>query len=391
MAKVKNKKREDGRLQSKVYIGNVDGKAKYKYVYAQTQKELEKKVLEVKISLGKGINVSAQNDTFGEWLEQWLKLKKVEISDKKYKSYLYKKSYLKNILNIPVSKIRTQDLQNIILDNMHLSEYTLNQIKGMCSQIIQLAIDNRVLDYNPAKAVKIPRLNNNIKNLRRALTEEEQQWIINTPHKAQLPAMIMMFAGLRRGEVIPLLWSDIDLNNGTIQVNKSVENINGVLKIKNSLKSEAGKRIVYIPDILINYLKPLKPSKGNELVCTSAKGIMLTDDSWRSMWDSYLTELNLKYGDFSNYKDFNVPKSKFAPVKIPFVIPRFTAHWLRHTFITMLYMAGIDVLTAKEQAGHSDIKTTMSIYTHLDNKYKAKTMNKLNDYLNGCQTGVSDV
>ena len=391
MAKVKNKKREDGRLQSKVYIGNVDGKAKYKYVYAQTQKELEKKVLEVKVSLGKGINVSAQNDTFGEWLEQWLKLKKVEISDKKYKSYLYKKSYLKNILNIPVSKIRTQDLQNIILDNMHLSEYTLNQIKGMCSQIIQLAIDNRVLDYNPAKAVKIPRLNNNIKNLRRALTEEEQQWIINTPHKAQLPAMIMMFAGLRRGEVIPLLWSDIDLNNGTIQVNKSVENINGVLKVKKSLKSEAGKRIVYIPDILINYLKPLKPSKGNELVCTSAKGIMLTDDSWRSMWDSYLTELNLKYGDFSNYKDFNVPKSKFAPVKIPFVIPRFTAHWLRHTFITMLYMAGVDVLTAKEQAGHSDIKTTMAIYTHLDNKYKAKTMNKLNDYLNGCQIGVSDV
>lgn len=391
MAKVKNKKREDGRLQSKVYIGNVDGKAKYKYVYAQTQKELEKKVLEVKISLGKGINVSAQNDTFGEWLEQWLKLKKVEISDKKYKSYLYKKSYLKNILNIPVSKIRTQDLQNIILDNMHLSEYTLNQIKGMCSQIIQLAIDNRVLDYNPAKAVKIPRLNNNIKNLRRALTEEEQQWIINTPHKAQLPAMIMMFAGLRRGEVIPLLWSDIDLNNGTIQVNKSVENINGVLKVKKSLKSEAGKRIVYIPDILINYLKPLKPSKGNELVCTSAKGIMLTDDSWRSMWDSYLTELNLKYGDFSNYKDFNVPKSKFAPVKIPFVIPRFTAHWLRHTFITMLYMAGVDVLTAKEQAGHSDIKTTMAIYTHLDNKYKAKTMNKLNDYLNGCQIGVSNV
>lgn len=320
---------------------------------------------------------------------QWLKLKKVEISDKKYKSYLYKKSYMKNIFNIPIAKIRTQDLQNIILDNMHLSEYTLNQIKGMCSQIIQLAIDNRILDYNPAKAVKIPRLNNNSKNLRRALTEEEQQWIINTPHKAQLPAMIMMFAGLRRGEVIPLLWSDIDLNNGTIQVNKSVENVNGVLKIKNSLKSEAGKRIVYIPDILINYLKPLKPSKSNELVCTSAKGIMLTDDSWRSMWDSYLTELNLKYGDFSNCKDFTIPKSKFAPVKIPFVIPRFTAHWLRHTFITMLYMAGVDVMTAKEQAGHSDIKTTMAIYTHLDNKYKAKNMDKLNDYLNGCQIGVS--
>ena len=49
---------------------------------------------------------------------------------------------------------------------------------------------------------------------RRALTIDEQNMIINTPHDAQLPAMIMMFAGLRRGEVIPLEWSDIDLKKG---------------------------------------------------------------------------------------------------------------------------------------------------------------------------------
>lgn len=303
-----------------------------------------------------------------------------------------KKSYVNHLFNVPITKIRTQDIQNIIIDNMHLSNYTLNQIKGMCSQIIQLAIDNRVLDYNCAKAVKIPKLKNkdDSENNRRALTETERQWIIDTPHKAQIPAMIMMFAGLRRGEVIPLLWDDIDLKQGTISVNKSVENIDGVLQIKNSTKSEAGKRTIYIPDILIEYLKIKKQSHTGTLVCTSSKGLMLTDDAWKSMWNSYLTELNLKYGDFSNYLDLNIPKSKFAPKKIPFVIPRFTAHWLRHTFITMLYMAGVDVLTAKEQAGHSDIKTTMAIYTHLDNKYKSKSMNKLNSYINGCQVGVSD-
>jgi integrase len=103
-------------------------------------------------------------------------------------------------------------------------------------------------------------------------------------------------------------------------------------------------------------------------------------------------ELNLKFGDFSNLLDFQKPTSKFAPKKIPMVIPPITAHWLRHTYITMLYLAGVDVMTAKEQAGHADIKTTMQIYTHLDSKYKNNQIDKLDEYLskkgNGCQMGV---
>lgn len=73
--------------------------------------------------------------------------------------------------------------------------------------------------------------------------------------------------------------------------------------------------------------------------------------------------------------------SKYAPIEKPFLIPHITPHWLRHTFITLMYLAGVDVLTAKEQAGHADIKTTMAIYTHLDEKYKKKSINKLDEYL----------
>lgn len=96
--------------------------------------------------------------------------------------------------------------------------------------------------------------------------------------------------------------------------------------------------------------------------------------------ESYLNELNFKYGDFGKILNFKKPKSRFAPVSIPFVIPRFTAHWLRHTYITMLYFAGVDVLTAKEQAGHSDINTTIpvpnsntkpvAVHTDIHDEYK---------------------
>jgi Phage integrase family. len=74
---------------------------------------------------------------------------------------------------------------------------------------------------------------------RRALTESEQQWIIDTEHRAQLPAMIMLFSGLRRGEVIPLMWSDVDLKRGFISVNKSVEFTTNQPNIKKAVKVQA--------------------------------------------------------------------------------------------------------------------------------------------------------
>lgn len=88
--------------------------------------------------------------------------------------------------------------------------------------------------------------------------------------------------------------------------------------------------------------------------------------------------LNEKYGDFS---DLPKQKSRFSPGGLPMRIPNITAHWLRHTFATMLYFAGVDIMTAKEQLGHSDIKTTLEIYTHLDSKFKRKKMNKLNEFI----------
>lgn len=381
----KNQKRSDGRLQSKVYLG--DGK--YKYVYAATQKELNKKIDEVKLKIGKGIDVTADRDTFGDWSTKWLKLKKTEVSNGRYNTYTYRVRNLKPLERVNISKIRAADLQDIIID-MADQGYALKTIKdtrNAASQIFKLAIDNRVIDYNPATSVRLPAEAPHAD--RRALTQEEQQWIIDTPHRAQRAAMIMMFAGLRRGELIPLLWTDIDLENKTISVTKSVEIVNGKSVVKDGAKTEVGVRTIYIPQVLADFLAN-EPRGNNMLVCPSAKGQLMSDSGWKRMWDSYLAELNFKYGDFNGILvknksgemvQYQKPKSRFAPNKIPFVIPRITAHWLRHTFITLMYLAGVDVLTAKEQAGHADVQTTMSIYTHLDGIHKKKQINKLDEYL----------
>lgn len=384
MSRKKNATRKDGRIAVQVYLGLVDGKRKYKTVYGKTQKEADQKALEVKLSMKKGIDVTSDHDTFKQWRDRWLSLKKTEVSGKRYNSYKSVSDKFERLFDAPICKLKTNDFQTCLLDialenpktGKPASKDMLKEMKQVAAQICSLAVDNRVLEYNPALAVKLPK-NAPEPEQRRALTLEERKWVVNTPHRAQRAAMIMLYSGLRRGELVPLTWDDIDLKNKTLSVNKTVEYVNGAPRVKSSAKSRTSIRVINIPEKLVEYLKT--QVKGNRLVCPSAKGKMMSESAWKRMWESYLLELNVLYGDFSTFK--NKPKSKFDPKGVPFVIPRFTAHWLRHTYATMLYFAGVDVMTAKEWLGHADIQTTLKFYTHLDSLHKGKVVDKFDDYL----------
>lgn len=402
MARTKNIKRSDGRLQSKIYLG--DGK--YKYVYAETQKELDRKIQEVKLKIGKGIDISAERDTFGVWAERWLRKKKGKVSDGRYQTYAIRVKKMDAICHIPISELSVSDCQDII--DQYTAEgaayKTLKEYKSVMSQICQYAIVNRVMDFNPIQGVELPpdyMQNDEDNEPRRALTEEEQKWILTpTTHRAHTAAMIMLFAGLRRGELLALNWTDINTKKRMITINKAVSMVKDVPKIKQCTKTKSGMRTVNIPPILAEYLEQQRSKSKTMLVCPNTKGQLMSGSSWRKLWSSYLKELNFRFGDFDgllitdkegHIKEFKKPMSLKAPEKIPMVIPQITAHWLRHTFITNMYLAGVDVLTAKEQAGHADITTTMEIYTHLNASHKTEQMDKLNDYYNklwvsnGCQ------
>lgn len=146
-----------------------------------------------------------------------------------------------------------------------------------------------------------------------------------------------------------------DLSNKTINIARFVEFSGNQAKVKNYGKSESAKRIVYIPDVLVDYLKGV--AHDGFLVCRTANDKMHSNTSWRRMWESYMSVLNYEHGNFDNTLS-DKPTSRFQPGGVPFVIEPFTAHCLRHTFITLMYLAGVDIMTAKEQAGHKDISTT---------------------------------
>lgn len=405
------KKRKDGRYEQKVYIGkkprlDEDGKPvvdengeeqysrQYVVVYGSTQRETKEKAAQLKLQHGNGIDITSANDSFGTWAERFITQKETEGLTAAYITALKsRRAHLRSLDSSNISKITTGDIQTIInrLSDYHdgkrpLAKRTLHSICDVVCQIFEMAIMSRVLSYNPAKYVTISKATKETK--REALTKEQQQWV-NTPllvksgrdiieHRARLAAMIMMYAGLRRGELIALTWAVIDLNAGTIRVNKAVEFDNGAPKLKGT-KTDAGDRTVDIPDVLVEYLKSIRHSDDCLYVVHKLDGSIHTASSWRRMWESYMSDLNVKYG----YKG---EASKHNPDGLAMKIKPFTAHQLRHTFATLLYLSGTDVLVAKEQMGHRHIETTLGIYSHLDKEHKRKSITKLNDYI--CSSNV---
>lgn len=399
----KSEKKSSKPVRKRIYLGKgSNGKPIYKNTYGKTDDEAAEKALQIKIARRKGIDVTADRDNFKKWADRWLALKKDDVSSGRYDVYSYAVDKMETLWYIPIIKVQTGDVQDVInalaLKNPKTgnptAKKTLIDVKSAAKQIFQLAVEQRVIEYNPAIAVRIPK--KAPQGERRALTKEEQQWIIDTPHRAQRGAMIMMYAGPRRGELIPLRWSDIDLKARTIDINKSVEIIKGKSVQKDGeAKTEASIRTIDIPQQLVDFLTferkkdGITPETEDTLVIRSVKGKMLTESGWKRLWDAYWNVLNLKYGDFTEYKksnpeiDFEKPDSVHNPHGVPPMIPPITAHWLRHTFATLLYLAGVDVLTARDQLGHADIKTTLEIYTHLDKIYKRHSMDRLSQYISG--------
>ena len=383
MAKKKNTQREDGRYMVKVYIGSTDGKKQYKYVYGRTQKEADIKADELKVSLRKGIDISASNDAFKVWAEYWLTSKRYEVSADRYSTLQSRsKIWIDALKHAQITQIKPFELQTILFSiaaknpytNAPMAKKTIREYIQVINAIFDFAIDNRVIDYNPANKLKAPQAAKT--GERRALTAAERQRVMEFEHRAKPSAMLMMFSGLRRGEATALQWNDIDFANNKISVTKSYN-----FKQKEFKSPKNGKaRVVSVPQLLIDYLQTLP--KISPFVLTNAKGGMMTEDSWKRLYQSYMTDMNIQYG----FGGQDV--SKFSPIKLPMVIATFTPHELRHTFCTIMFEAGIDAMTAKEQMGHADIQTTLSIYTHLSAQHKETQVNKLDAFLQKGSQGV---
>ena len=171
--------------------------------------------------------------------------------------------------------------------------------------------------------------------------EENPRW--------RIAMQIVLYMGLRRGEVAGLEWKDIDFENKTMKIARSVQEVNGFGIITKEPKTETSKRVIYIPERLIGYLLEYKTFWDNRK--------KYLGDRWSKTDRLFCTD----DGDDISPGLFIVWLHKILDRAS---LPRVTLHSLRHTNITLQLANGVDMKTVSVRAGHSKASTTSDFYSH---------------------------
>lgn len=319
-----------------------DGKRKY--YRGKTKKEAEAKRDKDKALLGRGIDIS-DNRTFKEVAELWFSLTKedhVSTRTKELVRGIMNKHVYPVIGEKPIREVVPADIMFLMKTAATTaSKGWQAKILTYTKAVFAFAVDNDLIVKTPVWS-SIKPIGEPAKEVQ-PLTDAQCEALLRAVKgtRAYLFVELLLYTGLRRGEALGLMWSDIDFDQARLTVNRSIvySNTDSSGEINPDLKTVNANRMVPIVPQLLEDLKKAKQASGSLYVFSMRDGSFLSKPSFRSMWE--IVERRTDDLGFSVHP-----------------------HQLRHTCITKWVECGIDPKIAQDFAGHSDAMFTMNTYVH---------------------------
>ena len=360
--------------------------------------------------------------TLFEWYQEWKKLYKPANKAAYNTLAQYDHTFnvhFKNIQDRKMNNIVHADLQQIANEATGRSKSGVDKLRILIKQLFSKAVINNIIAINPALDLEYPEAGQDGSRPHRALEQWEIDLITNNyhRHRAGLWVMLMLYAGLRRGEMIGLAWSDIDFKENVIHVQRAAHFEKTQAK-NGKTKTKAGVRDIPMPSVLSRTLKaaqlaetPVDKKNGKlNYVCKSVNGKQLTQAAFGRGFEGF--RLIMEAGANGEAMVQQQGRRKKLPDEVKALHKagsmeaadklleeirdteaatrnRFnmSSHDLRHTYATFLYDAGVDVKTAQRYLGHSNVMMTMQLYTHLSEERERVSKALLIDFLGGKNKG----
>ncbi len=368
------RKRKDGRWEGRYTAGydSETGKRIIKNVLGKTQAEVKEKLAQAQQETA-GLDVGRSEDyTVASWLRNWYELyTKSNVRPATADRYqLIIETYtIPRIGKIKLGKLTSRDLQKLYKDLMEhgrvqkrsgkgnpgLSSTTVRSVHLTLHCAFERAMKERLIPRNPTDDCIAPKVRKI--EMKTLLPEHLKDYLDAANARNVLPMFYLeLVSGLRKGELVALLWSDLDAEHKTISVSKQyVRNPSGEVMLSRP-KTETSVRQVSIPQDAVNLLiqEHSKHPENPYMFPSPVTGEMFHPDSVVKLHEKILRDANLEHIRF---------------------------HDLRHTFATLALQNGVDVKTVSSMLGHYDAGFTLRTYTHATRQQQNRAAETMGNFM----------
>lgn len=367
---------------------------KRRSIYASDLTNLRNKQKEILRNTLDGIDENGLNLTINDVYKKWKKIKR-GIKDNTFRNYVYMYeqyvySEFGKLKIVQVKRTDVRSFYNNLKEKQGLKVSTIDCIHTVLLQVFDLALEEDYMRYNPAtKALKELRMSCSNADKRKALTIQEQKVFeeylaTSTKYKRWLPIYtVMLYTGMRVGEVTALNWNDIDVEKGVITVSKTLVYYSkgkgkGNKYAVNTPKTKAGvRKIPMLEKVKEAFLLEKELQEAFEIKC-------------KDSIDGYSDFIFLnRFGEVHNYGTLNKALARIIrdlnfevldnakDSEEVITVPKISNHIFRHTFSTRMFEAGVNIKIMQSILGHSDIGTTMDVYTDVTNDYLSEAVKNM--------------
>ena len=367
------RKRSDGRWEGRYVAGHdANGKPIRKNVLGKTQAEARDK-LKRAIEESRLMDVGRADEfTVGAWAKTWFELySKPNIRESTQERYWNHIRFhiIPYVGQIKLAKLTGRDIQKMYNDvrdhgripkgpndkrDKSLSASYIRSLHRMFHMCLDRAVKERLIIRNPADDVVLPKVEK--KEIMILKLEHMKDYLAEADRRGVLPIFFLeLCSGLRKGELVALLWSDLDVERKTISVSKQAVRVKGGGVKVTTPKTATSIRVESIPQKAVELLvaEHEKHPDNPYLFPSPVTGDMYYPDAIAAIHTKILKTLGLEHTRF---------------------------HALRHTFASVALQNGVDIRTVSGMLGHADPGFTLRTYTHTMNSLQvqaAETMGEV--------------
>lgn len=312
------------------------------YISAKTQKDCYNKL---KLTLREKHKLESPTQenkiTFIEWYNKWLELYKRGVKENTKRDYVYSLEYIKPIFEKELNKITSIEILELL--NKITFERRKQKVYELVNSVFEKAVDNDIINKNPLARVDKPK---HKKINGQAISNQDEKDFEKYLKLEKLDMfLVCLYQGLRKGEMLALTIDDFDFNNKTLSINKSLNDKDQIDTTKNTYSV----RVIPLFEKTIEIMQKYRNKKGRVFDCTYKQSTRLFEKFIR------------KY----------------------FTGKKYTAHSLRHTFITRCQENNIPLHIIQKWVGHAKGSiVTSAVYTHTRERAEMKFADIFNKKLN---------